>query len=524
MTVPIYPTSSPSQVAYILGHAGIEACFVDTRTQLAKLMEIRDLLPALKRAVISDGPRRAGDSFVVALDALRGSGAKRLRDDSGSVDERARQVRPEDLATIVYTSGTSGPPKGAMLSHSNIMWALRKVTPVYDIGEGDRLLSFLPLSHIAERMMSDFLPIAVAGETWFARNLATVAEDLPACRPTVFLAVPRLWEKLRETIEADVRAQALPVRVAVERYIELGLRNVTCEQEGSPVNKSTLALYRTLDLTVGSALRRALGLDHARVLVTTAAPAHPELIRWFHAIGLPLLQLYGLTEGCGPTAANRAGRVRIGTVGTAMPGMTVTIAEDDEILLKGGNVCLGYLNDPEATAELIDGDGWMHTGDTGAFDADGSLRILGRKKDIIITASRGEHRPRAHRDRPDEPPPHLRGGGPRRGPQVPGRPSHARPGRAHALGTPALQARRSRSSRGRPRSARGDPSRHRSGEHEEVARREHSQVPCAGARADGRGRGADPDDESQAEHRLRPPRGDHRRALCRRLRSGPELR
>ena len=360
---------------------------MDTRAQLAKLMEIRDLLPALKRAVISDGPRRAGDSFVVALDALRGSGAKRLRDDSGSVDERARQVRPEDLATIVYTSGTSGPPKGAMLSHSNIMWALRKVTPVYDIGEGDRLLSFLPLSHIAERMMSDFLPIAVAGETWFARNLATVAEDLPACRPTVFLAVPRLWEKLRETIEADVRAQALPARVAVERYIELGLRNVTCEEEGSPVNKSTLALYRTLDLTVGSALRRALGLDHARVLVTTAAPAHPELIRWFHAIGLPLLQLYGLTEGCGPTAANRAGHVRIGTVGTAMPGMTVTIAEDDEILLKGGNVCLGYLNDPEATAELIDGDGWMHTGDTGAFDADGSLRILGRKKDIIITGA-----------------------------------------------------------------------------------------------------------------------------------------
>ena len=387
VTVPVYPTSSPSQVAYILAHAEVEACFVDTRAQLAKLIEIRDVLPALKQVIIIDGARRAGDSFVVALDALRGAGADRLKSDPDSVDERSRQVRPEDLATIVYTSGTSGAPKGAMLSHSNIIWTLRKVTPVYDIGEGDRLLSFLPLSHIAERMMSDFMPIAVSGETWFARNLATVAEDLPACRPTVFLAVPRLWEKLRETVESHVRAQALPVRAAVQRYVDLGLRNVASEQEGWHLNRSSLALYRALDLTVGSTLRQMLGLDRARVLVTTAAPAHRELISWFHAIGLPLVQLYGLTEGCGPTAANRATHVRIGTVGTALPGMSVMIADDDEILVKGDNVCLGYLNDPQATAELIDADGWMRTGDTGAFDYDGSLRILGRKKDIIITAA-----------------------------------------------------------------------------------------------------------------------------------------
>jgi long-chain acyl-CoA synthetase len=387
VTVPIYPTSAPSQIAYILGHAEVEVCFVDNRAQLGKLIEIRGQLPALKRIIIAGGARRAGDSFVVGFDALRGAGADRLKRDPDAVDERSRRVRPEDLATIVYTSGTAGPPKGTMLSHANIMWVLRNVTPVYNIGEGDRLLSFLPLSHIAERMMSDFMPIAVAGETWFARNLATVAEDLPACRPTVFLAVPRVWEKLRETVESHVRAQALPVRAAVQRYISLGLRNVACEQDGTPVTRSTLALYRTLDLTLGSILRQLLGLDRAQVLITTAAPAHPELIRWFHAIGLPLLQLYGQTEGCGPTTANRFGQVRIGTVGTALPGMSVTIADDDEILLKGGNVCLGYLNDPEATAELIDADGWMHTGDTGAFDADGSLRVLGRKKDIIITAA-----------------------------------------------------------------------------------------------------------------------------------------
>ena len=387
VTVPVYPTSAPSQIAYILGHAEVEVCLVDTRAQLAKLIDIRDQLPILKRVIIADGARRAGDSFVVGFDALRGAGADRLRRDPDSVDERSRQVQPEDLATIVYTSGTGGPPKGTMLSHSNIMWTLRNVTPIYDIGEGDRLLSFLPLSHIAERMMSDFLPIAVAGETWFARNLATVAEDLPACRPTVFLAVPRIWEKLRETIESHVRAQAPPVRAAVQRYVDLGLRKVASEQEGSTVNRAAIAIYRGLDLTLGSTLRQQLGLDRARVLITTAAPAHPKLISWFHAIGLPLLQLYGQTEGCGPTAANRASHVRIGTVGTALPGMSITIADDGEILLKGGNVCVGYLNDPEATAALIDADGWMHTGDTGAFDADGALRILGRKKDIIITAA-----------------------------------------------------------------------------------------------------------------------------------------
>ena len=387
VTVPVYPTSSPSQIAYVLGHADVTVCFVGTHAQLGKLIEVREHLPALERVILVEGVRRAGDSLIVGFDALRGAGADRIARDRDACDARTRNVRPDDLATVVYTSGASGPPRGTMLTHANIMWTLRNVTPAYAIGEGERLLSFLPLSHIAERMMSDFLPIAVAGETWFARNLATVAEDLPACRPTVFLAVPRVWEKLRETVENRVRAQPFPARAAIDRYVSLGLRHVASEQDGTPMTKSALALYRAMDLALGRTVRQLLGLDQAHVLVTTAAPARPELIRWFHAIGLPLLQLYGQTEACGPAAANRADHVRIGTVGSVLPGMSVKIADDGEILLKGGNVCLGYLNDPGATAELIDTDGWMHTGDTGAFDPDGSLRILGRKKDIIITAA-----------------------------------------------------------------------------------------------------------------------------------------
>jgi long-chain acyl-CoA synthetase len=387
VTVPVYPTSSPSQVAYVLGHAGVTVCFVDSHAQLGKVLEVRDQLPALERVVLADGARRAADSFVIGMDELRGLGADRLARHPDAVDERARLVRPEDLATIVYTSGTSGPPKGAMISHGNIMWTLRSVTPAYGLGQGERLVSFLPLSHIAERMMSDFMPIAVAGETWFARSLSTVAEDLPACRPTVFLAVPRVWEKLREAVEDHARTQPLPLRTAVERYVALGRRKVDAEQGGAPQSTSAAALYRVLDRTIGATIRQQLGLDKARILVTAAAPIHPDLVRWFHGLGLPLLQLYGQTEDCGPTAANRLDHIRIGTVGTALPGMSVRIADDGEILVKGGNVCLGYLDDPAATAELVDDEGWMHSGDTGAFDADGSLRVLGRKKDLIITAS-----------------------------------------------------------------------------------------------------------------------------------------
>ena len=387
VTVPVYPTSSPAQVAYILGHAEVTVCFVDTHAQLGKVLEVRDQLPDLERVVLADSARRAGDAFIVGFDEVRAMGADRLLRDPDAVDERAGHVMPDDVATIVYTSGTSGPPKGAMISHANIMWTLRCVAPTYDLGEGERLLSFLPLSHIAERMMSDFMPIAVTGETWFARSLTTVAEDLPACRPTAFFAVPRVWEKLREGIEDHVRVQAFPVRAAVERYIALGLRKVAAEQDGTPLTRSTLALYELLDRTVGATIRQQLGLDRAHVLVTAAAPSHPDLIRWFRALGLPLIELYGQTESCGPTAANRTDHVRIGTVGTALPGVSIRIADDGEILVKGGNVCLGYLNDPEATAVLLDPDGWMHSGDTGAFDPDGSLRILGRKKDLIITAA-----------------------------------------------------------------------------------------------------------------------------------------
>ena len=475
VTVPIYPTSSPIQVAYILGHAEVAVCFVDTHAQLGKVLEVRDELPALERVVLADGARRASDSFVISFEELRGVGADRLVNDPGAVDKRSRQVHPDDAATIVYTSGTSGPPKGVVITHANIMWSLRCVAPAYDIGEGERFLSFLPLSHIAERMVSDFMPIAVAGETWFARSLTTVAEDLPACRPTVFVAVPRVWEKIRERIEDHVRTQALPVRAAVDRYVTLGLRKVTAEQEGTSQAWSAIALYEVLDRTIGATIRQQLGLDQAHVLVTAAAPTHPDLIRWFHAIGLPLIQMYGQTEGCGPALATAPIICGSARVGTALPGISLRTADDGEILIKGGNVCLGYINDRKRHGRAD------RRRRVDAHRRHGSLRRRRfpshRRSQERSDHHRGrqEHRSAGHRERPAQPSTRLRGNRRRRRPQVPRCPTHPRPREAHALGAATQQAWRARIPRSGSGPARRDPggdrSNQRQGSHAEGIRK-----------------------------------------------------
>lgn len=387
VTVPVYSTSSPAQVAYILGHGETRVCFADTHAQLGKILTVRDDLPKLDRVILFENSRRVDDTFVTGFDELRALGRQRLERVPEDVTARLDGVRPDNLATLVYTSGTTGPPKGTMISHANVVWTLRNSMPAFNINEGERLLSFLPLSHIAERMMSDFAPIAVGGETWFADSLATVAEDLKDCRPTVFFAVPRVWEKLREAVEEKVRTMPSYLQAAVHRYISLGLEKVAASQDGTPFGPLAHVEYEGLDRVIGRKIRGEMGLDQAHVMITAAAPTHPDVIRWFHALGLPICELYGQTEDCGPATSNRPDDNRIGTVGRALPGISVRIAEDGEVLVKGGNVCLGYFKNPEATAELIDAEGWMHTGDMGVLDNEGYLRMTGRKKDLIITAA-----------------------------------------------------------------------------------------------------------------------------------------
>ena len=385
VTVPVYPTSSPEQVAYVLGHAEVVVCLVEDADQLAKVLEVRDQLPKLNRVVVFEAGQPYNDPLLVSAGELRAAGVDRLRREPDLFEARADAVEPGQLATLVYTSGTTGPPKGTMINHGTIMWTLRSSASVFELRESERFLSFLPLSHIAERMISDFASAAMGGETWFARNLGTVGADLCACRPTVFFAVPRIWEKLRDAVLGALGEEITSADAAVEAPPGQDVFGPPV-RIGGPL--LTAAVPRqALDAALGSSIRQGLGLDQAHILVSSAAPIHPDLLRWLGAVGLPVLEIYGQTETCGPTTVNPPGDNRLGTVGTAIPGVVVRIAEDGEVLARGGNVCQGYLHDERATAELIDGDGWMHSGDMGALDDDGYLRITGRKKDLIITAA-----------------------------------------------------------------------------------------------------------------------------------------
>jgi len=387
-TVPVYATNVSSQVAYVLGHSKAKACFVQDRDQLAKVLLRRNALPALERVFVFDGVSEGlDDDFVVAFDDVVEAGRDRLDHEPGLVLTRRKQIQPSTIATIVYTNGTTGPPKGAMLTHANLGFTIDSITAIVEVGPDDRFLSFLPLSHIAERIVSDMGQIVSGGETWFARSLADVPEDLRACRPTIFFAVPRVWQKFHDAICDKVAHAPAPIRRLFDDYLTAGLRDVDARESGIRRPVRDRARYVALDRTLGALLRRAIGLDRARYLVSSAAPVSPDLLRWFHAIGLRICEVYGQTEDCGPTTAVRPGELRLGSVGRPIPGVEVRLAADGEVLVRGGNVCAGYLDDPVATRELVDADGWMHSGDLGLIDPDGFLRITGRKKDLIINAA-----------------------------------------------------------------------------------------------------------------------------------------
>ena len=386
ISVPVYPTSASQQVGFVLSHSGSKVCFVEDAEQLGRVFEQRDLLTALARIVVFDDGVALNDPMLLSFAKLREAGARLLERDPDLVERARQSVTPVDVATIVYTSGTTGPPKGAVLTHANIMATLRSVTEIVPLSSEDRFLSFLPLSHITERSVSHFGLIAAGGETWFARSISTVAQDLPDCRPTIFFAVPRVWEKIREAVEARV-AQLGGIRGRAARvYLSLAFARARELEAQQHMPFPTKLMWLALDRGVGQALRTHLGLDRARIIVSGAAPIHPDLIRWFHGIGLRLAEGYGQTEVALATTLNPPGAPRIGTVGPPLPGVSVRIADDDEILVKGDNVCRGYWHDEKGTHALIDENGWLRTGDLGAFDDQGYLRITGRKKDLIITA------------------------------------------------------------------------------------------------------------------------------------------
>jgi long-chain acyl-CoA synthetase len=397
VTAPIYATNSPDQVRHVIENSDSMVAVVENMEQLEKVLKLRWELPSLRKVVVFDDyDGNANDELVISWNELLESGD---RGDDDHFDEAVASISPSDVATLVYTSGTTGNPKGVMLTHSNVWWTAtysEQVIPLR-LRESERALSYLPLSHIAERMISHFLQIYYGSQTWFAESLDSLLDDLKECKPTYFFGVPRVWEKFYAGVQAKMAAADPSDRKAklARKALEVGRKVSEYEQEavarGSEMTDAKVPLgvklqHVVLDRLVLHKVRAAFGLDECRLPLSAAAPLSPDVIWFFHSVGLKVIEIYGQSEDCGPTTCNPPDAVRIGTVGVPFPGVEVKIASDGEVLARGGNVMPGYYKDDAATKEVIDGDRWLHTGDVGEFDENNYLRITDRKKDLIITA------------------------------------------------------------------------------------------------------------------------------------------
>jgi long-chain acyl-CoA synthetase len=384
VTVPVYLNNAPAQVAYVLGHSGSKVVFVGGEEHLRKIEKVRDEAPDLRHAVVFDGESSA-DGFVLSWAELRNRGREQDVAHEGEFDSRWREISPEDTATVVYTSGTTGMPKGVILTHHNVVWTADSLFQIFTEDESGRRLSYLPLAHIAERVTGHFTQSFLGVQTWFASSVESLPQDLQDCKPTVFFGVPRVWEKFHAGIMAKVAERDEAERMMFDGLMTLATAAVELRQEGEEITEENVQALQMADQMAFAPIRAALGLDQARFLVSGAAPINPELLTFFHAIGLPIAEVYGQTEDSGPATLNPPSRIKIGTVGPALPGVDVRLAEDGEILVRGGNVFAGYFRNPSGTEETLR-DGWLHTGDVGVLDADGYLTITDRKKDLIITA------------------------------------------------------------------------------------------------------------------------------------------
>ncbi len=387
-TAGIYTTSSPDQIAYILDHAGCRFFIVEGEEQFDKALEVRARLPALERIIVMDpeGLRTFRDPQVLTWEEFLNLGRVHREEHPAAVEARLGRIAPDDVAVLIYTSGTTGPPKGAMLTHRNIIWTTDALSAVTRYRSDDEVFSYLPLSHIAERLLSVFVPARFGGVVNFVENVDTVMENLREVAPTILFGVPRIWEKLYSAVSLHMREVDPVKRTAYRLTVAVGRRAAPPRWMGRPLPIGLRLLYGLCDLAVLRPLRRRLGLHRVRSVLSGAAPIAPDILGYFWSIGVPIREIYGQTEGSGPTSVHREGDVRLGTVGVPLPGVEVRLAQDGEILVRGGNVFTGYFKDPEATAAALR-DGWLQSGDVGVFDQDGHLRITDRKKDIFITAA-----------------------------------------------------------------------------------------------------------------------------------------
>jgi long-chain acyl-CoA synthetase len=385
----IYPTDAASQVQYLCEDSATVLLFVEGDEQLDKALEIRPQLPLLRKIVVFDmeGLHELDDDGVIGLAALRALGREHLALQPQALDERLAVLQPGALAILVYTSGTTGRPKGAMHSHRSLVTAMRGYHHVTAQYESDERMCFLPLCHIAERMGGEYFAMYSGAKLNFVENPDTVPENVREIAPTVATAVPRVWEKFYSAVTIAVKEAGRTQQLAYAWGLSVGTEVADKVLAGQPVPALLKARFRLARWLVLDNVRKLIGIHRARLCVTGAAPISPELVKWYLALGVPMLEVWGMTETAGIATYTPADRIRPGCIGVAAPWNEVRIdSATGELLVRGPNVFMGYLNQPEKTAETIDEDGWLHTGDVGSVDAEGVFRITDRMKDIIITA------------------------------------------------------------------------------------------------------------------------------------------
>jgi long-chain acyl-CoA synthetase len=383
VTVPIYPSNLPAQVEYILAHSGARAVFLEDELQYNKVAGARARLPALSLLVMMTGSAE-GKAGAATLEGLRAAGRKFGESNPGALDARGEEIRPEDDLTIIYTSGTTGPPKGVVTRHGNYAFVVTSALEAVHVPRGSTFLQFLPLAHSLGRL-EHFLTFDAMAVSAFARNLQTVAEDLGTVRPEIMVSVPRLYEKFYARVLSKVEEDG-GVRKAIFSWaIAVGREASRRRQQGGEVTGALAWKNAVADRLVFRKIRDRMG-GRLRFFISGGAPLSREIAEFLHSLGVLILEGYGLTETSTVTAVNRLDRYKFGTVGKALPGTEIRIAADGEILVSGPHVFREYFDDPAATREAIDADGWLHTGDIGTLDAEGFLRITDRKKDIIVTS------------------------------------------------------------------------------------------------------------------------------------------
>jgi long-chain acyl-CoA synthetase len=385
----IYPTDAASQVQYLCEDSKTTVLFVEDDEQLDKALEARDQLPLLRKIVVFDmeGLSKLQDPGIISLEGLRTLGKDYLVKHPDALKQRVAAVQPQDLAILVYTSGTTGKPKGAMHSHAGLVFTVRGYNTLVSQTSADERMCFLPLCHIAERVGGEYHALYTGAKLNFVENPETIPENVREIAPTVFTAVPRVWEKFYSGVMISLKEAGAVQQAAYAWGIGVGTAIADKVLVEQPVSGWLKLKFQIAQWLVLNNVRKLIGIHRARFLVTGAAPISPDLVRWYLALGVPMLEVWGMTETCGASTGVRLTKMKPGSIGPAAEFNEVRLdPETNEIMVRGKNVFMGYLNLPEKTAETITPDGWLHTGDVGVIDSDGYFKITDRMKDIIITA------------------------------------------------------------------------------------------------------------------------------------------